>query len=239
MGLPIIGEAKALVRIHPFLRGLPTVSFHRMRRLMSALCPTTALTMEPPSVQSPFAQFRRYRCWGIVYRLLGGHYSSVFAPTDSCANPLWLSSPSAFRFVRRVFAGRYQPLLPAGSSRRYLRRIFPWMPDPIPRRYHSVPLPVSSAVSSAFPTHGVGRLPASDPLETTSCGSNISRRQIFLYVQASSFTRSPGRPYRCAYCRRAARALTSGHIVLRFLRTHRICYPSEHRQLTVQGLSPC
>ena len=80
MGLPIIGEAKALVRIHPFLRGLPTVSFHRMRRLMSALCPTTALTMEPPSVQSPFAQFWRYRCWGVVYRLLGGHYSSVFAP---------------------------------------------------------------------------------------------------------------------------------------------------------------
>src|SRR5215472_2353908 len=111
----------------------------------------------------------------------------------------------------------------AGFSRRYSRRIFPWMPDPIPRRYHSVPLPVSSAVSSAFPTHGVGRLPASDPLETTSCGSNISGRQVFLYVQASSFTRSPGRPYRCAYCRRAAGALTSGHIVLCCLRTHRIC----------------
>src|SRR5215469_5484811 len=55
--------------------------------LSPALSPTTALPIEPPSVQSPFAQFRRYRYRGIVYRLLGGHYSSVFAPTDSCANP--------------------------------------------------------------------------------------------------------------------------------------------------------
>ena len=31
-------------------------------------------------------------------------------------------------------------------------RIFPWMLDPIPRRFHRVHLPVSSAVSSAFPT---------------------------------------------------------------------------------------
>jgi hypothetical protein len=33
IGLPTFGEAKALVRIHPFLRGLPTASFHHMRRL--------------------------------------------------------------------------------------------------------------------------------------------------------------------------------------------------------------
>jgi len=158
-----------------------------------------------------------------VCHLLRGRYPTVIAPTDSCANPHGLSPPSAFRFVRRVFAGRYQPLLPAGSSRRYLRESFPGCLIPLPRRSHSVPMPVSSAVSSAFPIHGVGRLPASDPLETTSCGSNISGRQVFLYVQASSFTRSPGRPYRCAYCRRAAGALTSGHIVLCCLRTHRIC----------------
>ena len=45
--------------------------------------------------------------------------------------------------------------------------------------------------------------------------------------------------------RRAAETFTSGQNVLRYLRTHRICYPSEYRQLTVEGtftpldLQPC
>jgi len=38
--------------------------------------------------------------------------------------------------------------------------------------------------------------------------------------------------------RRAAEAFTSGLIVLRCLCTHRICYPSEYRQLTEKGLPP-
>jgi len=44
--------------------------------------------------------------------------------------------------------------------------------------------------------------------------------------------------YRCEYFRRAAEAFTSGLIVLRCLCTHRICYPSEYRQLTEKGLPP-
>ena len=55
--------------------------------LTPALRPATALTMEPPSVQSPFAQGRCYLPWGDVARLLRGHYSPFFAHTDSCANP--------------------------------------------------------------------------------------------------------------------------------------------------------
>ena len=74
-----------------------------------------------------------------------------------------------------------------------------------------------------LPQRKVGRLPASIPLETTSCGGRISRTQIFRYVPASKFARPPDRPYRCEYCRRAAGAFTSGHIVLCCLRTHRIC----------------
>src|ERR1700730_2792055 len=64
-------------------------------RLMSALCPTTALKMEPPSTQSPFACSWRDLDQGDVDRLLRGHYSSVMAPTDSFVNPVRLSSPSA------------------------------------------------------------------------------------------------------------------------------------------------
>jgi hypothetical protein len=86
--------------------------------------PTTPLAMKPPSVQSPFAQLWRYLRWEDVHHLLGRRYPSVLAPTGSCAHPVRLSPPSAFRLVRRVFAGCYQPLLPPGCSRRYLRESF-------------------------------------------------------------------------------------------------------------------
>src|ERR1700688_4328486 len=58
-----------------------------MRRLMSALCPTTTLKMEPPSAQSPFARCWHYLHQGDVDRLLRGHYSPVIALTDSCVDP--------------------------------------------------------------------------------------------------------------------------------------------------------
>ena len=63
--------------------------------LTPALSPATALTMEPPSVQSPFARYRCCRKSGRHGRLLRGHYSSVVARMGSCANPSWLSPPSA------------------------------------------------------------------------------------------------------------------------------------------------
>jgi hypothetical protein len=66
----------------------------------------------------------RYLHWRGVSHLLGGRCPSLIAPTDSCAKPAWLSPPSVFSLVRGVFAGRYQPLLPTGSSRRYLCESF-------------------------------------------------------------------------------------------------------------------
>jgi hypothetical protein len=51
--------------------------------------------MKPPSVQSPFAHVDGYPSWGDVSHLLRGRYPSLIAPTDSCANPAWLSPPSA------------------------------------------------------------------------------------------------------------------------------------------------
>ena len=51
--------------------------------------------MEPPRIQSPFAQCRRYLYRRDVFRLFRGRYSSVIALTDSCTHAIWLSSPSA------------------------------------------------------------------------------------------------------------------------------------------------
>ena len=65
-----------------------------------------------------------YLNWRGVSHLLGGRCPSLIAPTDSCAKPAWLSPPSVFSLVRGVFAGRSQPLLPTGSSRRYLCESF-------------------------------------------------------------------------------------------------------------------
>ncbi len=62
--------------------------------------------------------------------------------------------------------------------------------------------------------------------------------QLFRYVQASQFACLPDRSYRCQSPRRAAETFTSEQNVRRYLRTHRICYPPDHRQLAERGLAP-
>ena len=99
-------------------------------------------------------------------------------------------------------------------------RIFPWMLDPVPRRYivcSHLFLPRCHRPSPH--ADWVGRPRLSRDLRLLAGG--FSRLQIFLYVPASKFARPPDRSYRCAYSRRAAGAFTSGPIVL--LHTHRIC----------------
>ena len=56
-------------------------------RLLSALRPTAALPMAPPSTQSLFARSWRYLDQGGVHRLLRGHYFPVLALTDSFVDP--------------------------------------------------------------------------------------------------------------------------------------------------------
>src|SRR6202158_4671694 len=95
-----------------------------MRRLMSALCPTTTLKMEPPSAQSPFARCWHYLHPGDVDRLLQDITPrSSLLPTHSSI-PLALLS-FGLSLVRGVSAGCDQPLLLAGPSRRYLCESFP------------------------------------------------------------------------------------------------------------------
>jgi len=55
----------------------------------------------------------------------------------------------------------------------------------------------------------------------------FSRLQSFLHVQARRFARHPGRSYRYGIRRMAAVAFTSEPLVVCYLPTPRICYPSE------------
>src|SRR5258708_20011087 len=112
-----------------------------MRRLRSALCPTTTLKMEPPSAQSPFAQCWHYLHQGGVNRLLRGHYSPVIALTDSCADPT--RSPLLWPKPRSRSLCRLQPAPAAGGTFPTLSlRILPGVPPPLSPRYPQSPSPL-------------------------------------------------------------------------------------------------
>ena len=100
--------------------------------------------MNPPSVQSPFARCPSLLHRGDVFRLLGGRYPSVLAPTDSCANPRPLSTPSALASFEESSPVATSPAA-SGIFPTLSLRIFPWMLGPLPRRDPRVLLPVSSS----------------------------------------------------------------------------------------------
>src|SRR5215470_5914337 len=130
------------------------------------------------------------------HRLFRGHYSPFLAPTDSFANPGWLSFPSVFRLVAGVFAGCYQPRLRTRIFPTLFLRICPVLPEPVPRR-------VPWSAFAWFFLHVFG-LPKKEnwsasrlfPRTRFSAGL-LSRLQLFRYVQASQFACLPDRSYRC------------------------------------------
>ena len=191
--------------------------------VLSSRPPT--LTWKPPSTQSPFAHSRCYLPWGDVVRLLRGHYSPFPAHTDSCAKPFWLSLPSVLHLGPRVSAGCYQPLLPAGPSRLYSANLSPdaWSPAP------TVP---PSARTCFFPDviglpqDTMGRLPVLFR-ERDFPRASFRGCRHFVMFRPLSLRCLPDRSYRCEFPHRAAETFTSGHIVLCYLRTLRICYPSD------------
>jgi len=149
--------------------------------------------------------------------LLLGHRSYGLIRQSRLALPSF-----GLSLVQEVFAGCYQPLLPPGSSRRYLCKSFlgclvPYPGGPTECIYLFLPpchRPSPREVWVGFPLLSAN---------TTFLRGVFSRLQTFLYVQASEFARLPGRSYRCTNCRRAAETFTSGQNVLRCLCTHRIC----------------
>ena len=195
-----------------------------MRRLMSALSPTATLPMAPPSTQSLFARSWRYLDPGVVYRLLRGHYSPVFALTDSCADPT--RSPLLRPKPRARSLCRLRPAPAAGGTFPTLSLpILPCVPGPRSRRSRGVHLPVSSSTSSAFPPTLSRSASRVNPSKRFHDGSPFRDCSPFVMFRPSGWLASPIVPTAAAYRRRAAEAFTSELNLLRCLRMHRICLP--------------
>jgi hypothetical protein len=178
--------------------------------------------MKPPNVQSSFAHVRHYPKPGEV---------RPPPPTGTL-----LPDYRYYELIRRsrqlfflrpkprseVFAGCYQPLLPSGSSRRYLYESFLrcFIPCPgCPSKCICLFLPSSHRPSPSKQWVGFQLLlhVYDFPWRT------ISWLQIFHNVEASEFARLPGRSYRYEFSRRAAETFTSGQNIHRHLCMHRIC----------------
>src|SRR5580693_3521382 len=101
-------------------------------------------------------------------------------------------------------------------------RIFPWMLDPVPRRYTVCSRLFLPRCHRPSPKEKWVGFPQLSRLKRLHAGG-LSRLQIFRYVPASKFARPPDRPYRCEYSRRAAGAFTSEQNAVRYLPAHRIC----------------
>ena len=172
-----------------------------------------------------------------MYRLLRGHYSPFLALRDSCVNPVWLFSTSAF-WPRSRSLGR---VLPAPAATRTFPtlslRILPWMPEPIPRRVAECVCLVLPQPSSAFPIIRLGRLPAR-LREHDFSRVGFRGCSYFVMFKPPSLLASQIVPTAASVPCWAAEACTSEQNVRRYLRTHRTCYPPDYRQLAERGLSP-
>ncbi len=125
--------------------------------------------------------------------------------------------------VRGVSAGCYQPLLPAGPSRRYLCESFPGCLGPC----HGGPVECICLFlpprSSAFPrtlSRSASRFSPSKRFHDGSLFRDCSHSFMF---RPPSLLASQIVPTATTYRRRAAEAFTSEQNMLRCLRMHRIC----------------
>jgi hypothetical protein len=156
--------------------------------------------------------------------LLHRHCPVVVATTGSCVRPR-SSVPLAVRSSAQSLQVATSPccieVLPDVISAHLSLRA--WTPTPAARVVH---LPVSSHTTTAFPPFGTGRRSTIAP-PATSGGTPISGLQSFSHVQARKFAHHPGRSYRCRFRSMAAVVSTSEPLVVCYLPTPRICYPSE------------
>ena len=159
-----------------------------------ALCPVSVSFDCPPFTESPFARSRCYLLRrGIQYHVRE-HYPPFIALTGSCVRPN-SSYRLDFTLDQWVSAGCCQSLLGDGPSRRYLciPCVGAWTPTP--------QRPFSAFARFFLKDNGLtldvrGSARRICPCNATSTGLFFSRLQSFLYVQAPTLARPPGRTHR-------------------------------------------
>ena len=115
-----------------------------------------------------------------------------------------------------------------------------WSPPPtVPPGAHTCFFPDVIGL----PQDTMGRLPVSFR-ERDFPRASFRGCRHFVMFRPLSLRRLPDRSYRCESPHRAAETFTSGHIVLCYLRTLRICYPpiqviDGKRTFTFPDLQPC
>ena len=125
--------------------------------------------------------------------------------------------------VRGVSAGCYQPLLPAGPSRRYLCESFPGCLGPCHGGSTECTCLFLPPRHRPSPVHYRGRLPAFSPSKRFHDGSLFRDCSHFFMFRPPSLLASQIVPTAATYRRRAAEAFTSEQNMLRYLRMHRTC----------------
>ena len=198
LSLPLFRGVQALVRVRPYVCGLPTTRFpDQHRRYAGFIKPAISLAMKTTKCPESLCPVLRYLpLERRVPPLLGGHCPSSSLLRTHAPNPPGSPPPSAFSLVRGVFAGRFQPLLPTGSSRRYLCESFLACLIPYPGGSTKCSYLLLLLWHRPFPKKETGRLPQFSREHDFPRG-RISRMQIFLDVQASKFACLPDRSYRC------------------------------------------
>ena len=116
-------------------------------------------------------------------------------------------------------------------------RIFPWMPEPMPRRSAECVCLVLPQPASAFPIIRLGRLPAC-LREYDFPRGGFRGCSYFVMFRPPSLLASQIVPTAASFLAGQPRLFTSKQNVCRYLHTHRTCYPPDYRQLVERGLSP-
>ena len=173
--------------------------------LSPALGPAAALTAKPPSVQSPFAQCRRYLYWGDV-----PVPSEDITPPSSLIRthaPIPFGSPLLQHLPRWRSLCRLLPAPAAiGIFPTLSLRIFPRMPGPLPRRAHRVHIPVSSSMVIGLPQQGCGSASPLLSANTIFHGAYFRGCRHSLMFKPPSLLTSQIVPTPARYRRRAAEA---------------------------------
>jgi hypothetical protein len=146
--------------------------------------------MKPPNVQSPFARCRYSSFTGETYLdLLRGRYSSVIAPTDSCANPMCLSPTSALASFVESSQVATSPCchrdLPDDISASPSEDA--WALTTTVCRLH---LPVSSPATLAFPRKGSRSAYREYPLKRLLSGANFRGCSHFFMLPGRAVART-------------------------------------------------